>query len=577
MRLPVFLALLCTVPTWAQTPSAPDTVVAWVRAHAIPLAGADPALPDNDLDALAPVLAGARVVGVGEGTHGTREFFQFRDRLVRWLAAQGELDAVLWETALAPTLAQEHLLTEPGGPYDFEDIFGGGLWNTEENRALLDALRAHNRRARRPARFLGADVSSLDVSLRVAAEAAQRVGARAAAPYAVMTEVLGADPGELCRDARACSQALFSLPAGQVRRFTEATDWLADELEAAGEPWTITIASRAPADFGRQFLPFVLMPGAPADTPVGLADRWAREARTRVRTAADTLAVLMAARDPDYWASVGTVVAAVTDGADVYRDSLGRAERFEWDHALRGLQARVATGRYGGDGTLADAAGALVAWLDAVHETLRRSPDHMSFDNYREVAMGRNVAEMGREIEGDGVVVYAAHNWHVGYNPSITLARKSSGAYTRDGLGDGYLAVGTFFGEGTFQAFDRSWRRGSDAPQWRAFETTPAAGSFEAMLMATGLDAFALDLRRLPASGPVAAWFAQARPTRNIGNSFTPKDPASETDSEYEDQVVADGFEVIVFFRRGSRAVPTEAEIARGSYDLGADQTPQQR
>ena len=67
--------------------SVPDAVVAWVRAHAVPLAGADPALPTDDLGALAPVFGDARVVGVGEGTHGTREFFQFRDRLVRWLAA----------------------------------------------------------------------------------------------------------------------------------------------------------------------------------------------------------------------------------------------------------------------------------------------------------------------------------------------------------------------------------------------------------------------------------------------------------------------------------------------------------
>ena len=92
------------------------------------------------------------------------------------------------------------------------------------------------------------------------------------------------------------------------------------------------------------------------------------------------------------------------------------------------------------------------------------------------------------------------------------------------------------------------------------------------MLAATGLDAFALDLRRLPASGPVADWFAQAQPTRNIGNSFTPGEPANEFEAEYEELVLPDGFDVVVFFRQASRAVPTAAEIKRGSYDLVADE-----
>ena len=567
MRFVPFLAVLLAVPA-AVAQDVPPAVVEWVRAHAVPLAGADPVLPDDDLDALRPVLGEARVIGIGEGTHGTREFFQFRDRLVRWLTRRGELDAVLWETALGPTLAKERALTDPDAAYDFEAVMGGGLWNTEENRALLDALRAHNLGADRPVRFLGADMSDLDVSLTIAAEATQRVGGAAEAPYAVMTEVLGADPGELCQDAEACSEAVFMLPAPEIRRFIEAADWLADELEAAGEPWTVTIASRAPADLGRQFLPFMLMSGAPVDTPVGMGDQWTQEAQAAAQAAADTLRSVLAARDSGYWASVGPVVAAVPDGAGVYRDSLSHSERFEWDHTLRGLRARVGTGRYGDDAGLAQAADALVVWLDAVHETLRCPPTHMDLDNYREVAMGRNVAEMGRKIPGDGYVVYAAHNGHVGTNPSIMIARKTSGAYARDGLGDDYLAVGTFFGEGTFQARDRSWRRGSGAPRWRAFETAPAPSSFEAMLMATGLDAFALDLRRLPASGHVADWFAQARPTRDIGNSFTPDGPAGGMDAEYQDQVVPEGFDVVVFFRQASRAVPTAAEIARGSYDL---------
>ena len=48
----------------------------------IHLAGVDPSLGGEDLVPLLDRLDGARVVGLGEATHGDRESFQFKDRLI---------------------------------------------------------------------------------------------------------------------------------------------------------------------------------------------------------------------------------------------------------------------------------------------------------------------------------------------------------------------------------------------------------------------------------------------------------------------------------------------------------------
>jgi 4-hydroxy-3-methylbut-2-enyl diphosphate reductase len=57
-----------------------------LRDLAIPLAGDDPALPDDDLAPVLERLDGARVVGLTSGASAPERLV---DRLLAWLAAQG--------------------------------------------------------------------------------------------------------------------------------------------------------------------------------------------------------------------------------------------------------------------------------------------------------------------------------------------------------------------------------------------------------------------------------------------------------------------------------------------------------
>ncbi|MEU0400691.1 erythromycin esterase family protein [Streptomyces sp. NPDC006197] len=65
-----------------------DEVTSWLARAALPLACLTAGAPTTDLQPLKGVLDGVRVVGLGEATHGTREFFQLKHRLLEFLVTE---------------------------------------------------------------------------------------------------------------------------------------------------------------------------------------------------------------------------------------------------------------------------------------------------------------------------------------------------------------------------------------------------------------------------------------------------------------------------------------------------------
>jgi erythromycin esterase len=58
----------------------------WVRNMAIPLKGSTPGQGYEDLRPLKHLVRNARIVALGEGTHGTSEFFRMKHRILEFLA-----------------------------------------------------------------------------------------------------------------------------------------------------------------------------------------------------------------------------------------------------------------------------------------------------------------------------------------------------------------------------------------------------------------------------------------------------------------------------------------------------------
>lgn len=150
-----------------------------------------PGAGPGDLRAWSRALDGVRVVGLGEATHGTRECFTLKHRIIEHLIAEHGTTVVAFEASEAAATAVDRWVTTGRG--DARDALRGlgfWTWDTEEVLALLHTLRAVNRR-RAPAgrvRFVGVDPQHPGASVTAVVRYLRRRGrpdlARAIRPLA---------------------------------------------------------------------------------------------------------------------------------------------------------------------------------------------------------------------------------------------------------------------------------------------------------------------------------------------------------------------------------------------------------
>lgn len=117
----------------------------WARDAARPLVGIDPSLPMTDLESLATLINGARIVGIGESWHGSRELLSLKHRFVRFLVERAGFNALVYEGSLSGSDAINACVM--GGEGDLPELvrrFGQPMWLNHETVDLLIWLRSHN-------------------------------------------------------------------------------------------------------------------------------------------------------------------------------------------------------------------------------------------------------------------------------------------------------------------------------------------------------------------------------------------------------------------------------------------------
>jgi erythromycin esterase len=134
----------------------------------------------------------------------------------------------------------------------------------------------------------------------------------------------------------------------------------------------------------------------------------------------------------------------------------------------------------------------------------------------RDRAMAENIQWILQQEGPDAKMVVWAHNGHVSM-AEPGMAANGMGHYLRAALGGDMVVFGFSFDHGSFQAGS-----GVIGGGLRSFEVGPApVGSLDQTLAQAGLKIAAIDLRRLPAMGPVEEWFSRRHGTRSIGAVFT--------------------------------------------------------
>jgi len=135
--------------------------IAWLKANALPLASVEPGAGFKDLEPLRPLIGNARVVGLGESTHGTREFFQLKHRMIEYCVSQLGFTVIGFEAAQGVTLAvNDYVLHGKGNARDVVTGMIFWTWNTEEVVALVEWVRAWNIAHERKVKFYGFDMQS---------------------------------------------------------------------------------------------------------------------------------------------------------------------------------------------------------------------------------------------------------------------------------------------------------------------------------------------------------------------------------------------------------------------------------
>src|SRR5262245_18064381 len=184
-------------------PSTPPEVVSWLASAAVPLASLE---PDADLADLAPLreIAGdARIVALGEATHGSHEFFAFKARAVAFLVSELGFTDFAMETDWTQALAANDFVERGQGDLDSALKTLSPLWRTEEYRGLLAWMRAWNADPThaRKVRFHGLDLGAPALTARRLSEYLARVDPDVAESVAPVIERLGGgsavDEGDL--------------------------------------------------------------------------------------------------------------------------------------------------------------------------------------------------------------------------------------------------------------------------------------------------------------------------------------------------------------------------------------------
>lgn len=151
-----------SAPAWA--PSARE--LAWLRRRALPLATVEPGSGFEDEASLRGITTGARIIGLGEGTHGTREFFLMKHRLIEWLAEREGVTVFAIEANMPEArLVNEYVLTGRGDPRQALAGLYFWTWNTEEVLDLIEWMRQLNASGRGRIEFWGFDAQVADVAV----------------------------------------------------------------------------------------------------------------------------------------------------------------------------------------------------------------------------------------------------------------------------------------------------------------------------------------------------------------------------------------------------------------------------
>ena len=132
-------------PTVALPDPPPDPTGAWLDANTHPFSGPHLSLPHTEIEFLRDLVGDARIVALGEATHGTRDFFEMKARILRFLVEEMGFNTFAIEATWPESRRIDHYVRTGEG--DSHELLTGlyfWTWRTESVLEMIEWMRDHN-------------------------------------------------------------------------------------------------------------------------------------------------------------------------------------------------------------------------------------------------------------------------------------------------------------------------------------------------------------------------------------------------------------------------------------------------
>ena len=141
--------------------------LSWIKNNALSF---DTSKPGNDLQKLAglkQIIGNARIISLGEGTHGTSEFFNMKDRIVRYVAKQyGNVVFAMEANMPEAKRINDYITTGKGDPKTLLAGLYFWTWDTQEVLDMIKWMRRYNASKNGKIEFWGFDLQTPNVALK---------------------------------------------------------------------------------------------------------------------------------------------------------------------------------------------------------------------------------------------------------------------------------------------------------------------------------------------------------------------------------------------------------------------------
>lgn len=545
--------------------NAEPEIIKWLQKNAVPIKSASPKVTE-DLSFLSEFAGDADLILLGEGTHGTKEFYQIRDKIGRYLIDKEDFRNFGIEYDMATALSiQKYIQTGQGDVENALNEQRSWVWNTEEVLETVRWLRKYNGTNEAKVDYFGIDmlriipplIHSLSFLKTHDISEAKKIEAKIESLtgkaflefqtnsndfYDKFSGDVPLENNYKLKELMLLMVDLFDLNKKKIIRQTSFEEWKLNKR--------IAVTSLQKSKHLLQWNMNNIFPT--------FGRKKQNEIYARAKTTSDNLRRFYRNNDSVQLKKLEPILALIENpyrGNRKYK-KLSIEQRGVLKETLFSSIERLEIRRdiyleKSDENRLIN----IKKDLSLILKIFEIYKDYLSkpalSTNEREIGLAENVAWLHKKNNNKTIIW--AHNKHVSKNRNAET--DMMGTLLKKKYKDELLVIGTTFNKGKFQASYSLRQTNANTSRLREFEVGEAKkGSLEYMMAKVGEPIFLIDFRKIPKSGKVKEWFSKKHYVRSIGNSFNPEKP----DNYYEFIEIPKHYDAMIFINEGTRATPTK-------------------